>query len=116
MQAPSDTVKGYVGMRKISLGRTEPHGHLRPLLNDEFTFQIGFLDQVRHGMPDRPLRPLLDDGLVFQIRFLGQTRHVMLDSSTHHVKGFTSLQPDRWTACCGLPLTVQGAHAAGFLA
>ena len=34
-------------MRKISLGRTHPHGHLRPMLNNEFVFQIGFLDQVR---------------------------------------------------------------------
>ena len=42
-----DKVRGYVGMRKVSLGRTERHGHLRPLLNDEFVFQIGFLDQVR---------------------------------------------------------------------
>ena len=35
-----------MGMRKVSLGRTERHGHLRPLLNDDFVFQIGFLDQV----------------------------------------------------------------------
>ena len=41
-------MRGYVGMRKISLGRTEPRGHLRPMLNNEFVFQIGFLDQVRH--------------------------------------------------------------------
>ena len=41
-----DKVRGYVGMRKISLGCTERHGHLRPLLNNEFVFQIGFLDQV----------------------------------------------------------------------
>ena len=42
-----DKVRGYVGMRKVTLGRTERHGHLRPLLNDEFVFQIGFLDQAR---------------------------------------------------------------------
>ena len=52
VQAQTDTVKGYVGMRKISLGRTEPQGHLRPLLNNEFIFQIGFLDQVRQVMSD----------------------------------------------------------------
>lgn len=52
MQASTDTVKGYVGMRKISLGRTEPQGHLRPLLNNEFIFQIGFLDQVHRVMSD----------------------------------------------------------------
>ena len=42
-----DRVRGYMGMRKISLGRTERHGHLRPLFNNDFVFQIGFLDQVR---------------------------------------------------------------------
>ena len=46
-QGVADKVTGYVGMRKISLGRTHPHGHLRPMLNNEFVFQIGFLDQVR---------------------------------------------------------------------
>ena len=52
MQASTDTVKGYVGIRKISLGRTEPQGHLRPMLNNEFIFQIGFLDQVLRFMSD----------------------------------------------------------------
>ena len=46
-QDVEDKVRGYVGMRKVTLGRTERHGHLRPLLNDEFVFQIGFLDQAR---------------------------------------------------------------------
>lgn len=36
----------YVGMRKVSLGRVGPGKHLRPLLNNKFTFQLGFLDQV----------------------------------------------------------------------
>ena len=41
-----DAVKAYVGMRKISLGRVGPGDRLRPLLNNEFVFQLGFLDQV----------------------------------------------------------------------
>ena len=41
-----DAVKAYVGMRKISLGSVGPGGRLRPLLNNEFVFQLGFLDQV----------------------------------------------------------------------
>ena len=45
-QAPLDTVASYVGMRKISLGRAGPGNQLRPLLNNEFVFMIGLLDQV----------------------------------------------------------------------
>ena len=45
-QEPLDSVTGYMGMRKISLGRTWQDGQLRLMLNDEFVFQIGFLDQV----------------------------------------------------------------------
>ena len=41
-----DTVKSYVGMRKVSLGKVGPGNHLRPMLNNEFVFQLGFLDQV----------------------------------------------------------------------
>lgn len=45
-QKPGDMVKGYVGMRKISLGHVGRGNHLRPMLNNEFIFQLGFLDQV----------------------------------------------------------------------
>jgi hypothetical protein len=45
-QEPLDAVASYVGMRKVSLGRVGPGGHLRPLLNNEFIFAIGFLDQA----------------------------------------------------------------------
>ena len=45
-EAEGDAVKAYVGMRKVSLGRVGPGGRLRPLLNNEFVFQLGFLDQV----------------------------------------------------------------------
>ncbi len=40
-------MKSYVGMRKVSLGKVGPGNHLRPMLNNEFVFQLGFLDQVR---------------------------------------------------------------------
>ena len=42
-----DRVRGYFGMREVSLGPVGPGGHPRPLLNGEFVFQIGMLDQVR---------------------------------------------------------------------
>jgi hypothetical protein len=47
VQGKADSVKSYVGMRKISLGRVGPGNQLRPLLNNEFVFQLGFLDQAR---------------------------------------------------------------------
>lgn len=40
-----DAVVMYFAMRKSSMGRTADGG-LRPLLNDEFVFQTGMLDQV----------------------------------------------------------------------
>ena len=45
-QEPLDAVASYVGMRKVSLGRVGPGNHMRPLLNNEFVFAIGFLDQA----------------------------------------------------------------------
>jgi hypothetical protein len=42
-----DSVKGYFGMRKVSLGRTSPDAHLRIFLNNKPMVQFGFLDQVR---------------------------------------------------------------------
>ena len=39
-------MRGYFGMREVSLGPVGPGNHPRPLLNGEFVFQIGMLDQV----------------------------------------------------------------------
>lgn len=41
-----DRVQSYFGVREISVGPVGPGGHPRPLLNGEFVFQIGMLDQV----------------------------------------------------------------------
>lgn len=41
-----DTVMGYFGMRKVSLGRTSPNAGLRIFLNDQPLTQFGFLDQA----------------------------------------------------------------------
>ena len=45
----ADRVRGYFGMREVSLGLVGPGGHPRPLINGEFVFQIGMLDQVSMG-------------------------------------------------------------------
>lgn len=42
---PRDSVTSYFGMRKSSMGKT-PDGGLRPMINNEFVFQTGMLDQV----------------------------------------------------------------------
>lgn len=40
-----DSVASYFAMRKSSMGKT-PDGGLRPMINNEFVFQTGMLDQV----------------------------------------------------------------------
>lgn len=44
--AAMDHVRSYFGIREVSIGPVGPGGHPRPLLNGEFIFQIGMLDQV----------------------------------------------------------------------
>ena len=46
MEDQVDHVRAYFGMRKVSLGRVGGEKNLRPLLNDNFVFHIGMLDQV----------------------------------------------------------------------
>ena len=40
----------YFGMRKVHVGRTKD-GALRPMINNEFVFQTGMLDQVNDMTP-----------------------------------------------------------------
>ena len=51
-------MRGYFGMREVGLGPVGPGGHPRPLINGEFVFQIGMLDQVSPGWQLKAL-PLL---------------------------------------------------------
>jgi len=60
---PVDAVGSYFGMRKISLGVAG--GVLRPLLNNNFVFQIGMLDQG--FWPDGVYTAPTDDALRFDI-------------------------------------------------
>lgn len=48
-----DLVKTYFGIRKISL-RNDSSGRPRIMLNDEFSFQVGFLDQVSETPTPKP--------------------------------------------------------------
>ena len=48
-----DSVRSYFGVRDVSLGRVGPGGHLRPLINGKFVFQIGMLDQVSETLVSR---------------------------------------------------------------
>ena len=51
MQAVIDSVKSYIGLKKISLGRVDPSSPDSPIrifLNNKSFTQFAFLDQVIH--------------------------------------------------------------------
>jgi hypothetical protein len=60
VDTPIDVVEGYFGMRKISIGK-DAQGITRILLNDEFLFQNGMLDQG--FFPDGIYTPATDAAL-----------------------------------------------------
>lgn len=51
-----DIVDTYFGLRKISL-KNDANGRPRILLNNHFTFQVGFLDQVEGVFSKVPQQP-----------------------------------------------------------
>jgi hypothetical protein len=63
----TDEVKSYAGMRKISLGVTED-GFTRIMLNNEFVWQNGTLDQG--FWPDGLYTPPTDDAMKYDIELL----------------------------------------------
>jgi hypothetical protein len=63
----TDEVKSYAGMRKISLGVTED-GFKRIMLNNEFVWQNGTLDQG--FWPDGLYTPPTDDAMKYDIELL----------------------------------------------
>ncbi|MEH7308201.1 PA14 domain-containing protein [Neobacillus drentensis] len=80
-----DTVKSYFGMREISLGKV--NGQLRPLLNGEFIFQMGPLDQGY--WPESGLTAPTDDALKFDIE---KTKNLGFNMIRKHIK----VEPERW--------------------
>ncbi len=77
---PGDQVKSYAGMRKISLGKTED-GYTRILLNNQFLWQNGTLDQGY--WPDGLYTPPSDEAMRYDLEMLKKMGFNMLRK---HVK------------------------------
>lgn len=80
-----DTVSSYFGMRSVSQGVVD--GVLRPLLNGEFTFQIGALDQGY--WPDGLYTAPTDEALMFDLQ---QQKALGFNTVRKHMK----VEPARW--------------------
>ncbi len=85
-----DTVTSYFGVRTTTIGKTED-GHMRLLLNGQFTFQIGPLDQG--WWPDGLYTAPTDEALKFDIE---ATKEMGFNMLRKHVK----VEPRRFYAWC----------------
>jgi beta-galactosidase/beta-glucuronidase len=85
-----DEVKTYFAMRKISVG-TDGNGVRRMLLNNEFVFQYGPLDQG--WWPDGLYTAPTDEALRFDIE---KTKAMGFNTIRKHVK----VEPARWYNYC----------------
>ncbi len=85
-----DNVKGYFGMRKISLGKDEK-GITRIMLNNAFVFQAGVLDQGY--WPDGLHTPPSDAAYVFDIQ-------VMKDYGFNLLRKHIKVESSRWYYWC----------------
>ena len=85
-----DEVKGYFGMRKISIAPDEK-GVLRILLNNKFVFQYGPLDQG--WWPDGLYTAPTDEALTYDII---KTKEMGFNMIRKHVK----VEPARWYYQC----------------
>jgi len=86
--APSeavDSVLAYFGLRTFELGETA--SGRRPLLNGNFTFLAGFLDQS--WWPDGQYTAPTDDGLAFDIE-------VLSSFGLNMIRLHQKVNPDRW--------------------
>lgn len=88
--APIDRVESYFAMRKIEVAQDEA-GVPRILLNGQFVFQIGTLDQG--FWPDGLYTAPCDEALRFDIE---QTKRLGFNMIRKHVK----VEPDRWYYWC----------------
>ncbi|MES2418741.1 MAG: sugar-binding domain-containing protein [Bacteroidota bacterium] len=87
-----DEVKSYFAMRKSSIGK-DKNGIMRMLLNNEFVFQYGTLDQG--WWPDGLYTAPTDDALKFDII---QTKAMGFNTIRKHIK----VEPARWYYECDL--------------
>lgn len=85
--APIDAVTSYFGMRKISLGRLPGETMPRMMLNNQFLFQLGLLDQGY--WPDGIYTAPTDEALKSDIVAAKRLGYNMLRK---HIK----VEPDRW--------------------
>jgi len=85
-----DTVESYVGMRKIEIGKG-PAGKTRMLLNGEFVFQVGLLDQG--WWPDGLYTAATDEALRYDVEV---TKQLGFNFARKHVK----VEPHRWYYWC----------------
>lgn len=85
-----DSATSYFGMRKIALKKDE-EGKTRIALNDQFTFQMGALDQG--FWPDGLYTAPTDEALRFDIESL---KRAGFNLARKHVK----VEPDRWYYWC----------------
>jgi len=76
----TDKISSVAGMRKISLGKT-PDGFTRMLLNNEFVFQNGPLDQG--FWPDGLYTPPTDEAMVYDLEM---TKKMGFNMLRKHVK------------------------------
>lgn len=83
---PVDEAKSYMAFRKISMGK-DKNGIQRMLLNDEFVFQYGPLDQG--WWPDGLYTAPTDDALEYDIQ---KTKEMGFNMIRKHIK----VEPARW--------------------
>lgn len=86
----TDAADSYFGMRKISV-RKDAQGFNRMMLNDEFVFQYGLLDQG--WWPDGLLTAPTDEALLYDIEF---TLKAGFNTIRKHIK----VEPDRFYYHC----------------
>ncbi len=87
---PVDRVDSYFGMRKIALGK-DADGITRMMLNNEFVFQFGPLDQG--WWPDGLYTAPTDEALRYDIEV---TKKLGFNMARKHVK----IEPARWYYWC----------------
>lgn len=85
-----DTIKGYFGMRKFSIGK-DNEGVTRLMLNNRPYFQRGLLDQGY--WPDGILTPPVDEAMEYDIKKMRELGFNMLRK---HIK----VECDRWYYYC----------------
>lgn len=84
-----DEVSSYFGMRSVSMGKVD--GVLRPLLNGEFVFHIGLLDQGY--WPDGAFTAPTDKALLYDIEL---AKRAGFNVIRKHIK----VEPQRWYYHC----------------